>query len=417
MRIALVVLDSLRRDSFDERFDWLPGCRFDAAWSPSNWTMPAHASMFTGLYPTEHGAHHESEYLDYPEVLPEALSAAGYRTRAFSANTYASPAFGFGRGFDEFTGPFLLKPVLPGYFNFREYGGRTGSRLLDYSLALRDLLLSDAATLPSLRIAVLNRLQGIGVWTPKQKGVSNALRWVERLELADDEFLFFNFMETHTPYHYIPDSYRNEVTDPSVPEGESPEMYAGAVSFLSDAYRRLFRRLEEEMDYVFTLSDHGECLGEDGVWGHGQGSGLYPEITRVPLVISGRNVPEGPVETPVDLLDIHRTLCDLCGVDASGRGRNLLGELEPRELLQETYEFRDSDAVSDPPTMCRGLVTRSGAHVFETADGLVNPDGVPDAAERIRAAVDGLDRRASPDRRRGEVSPEVERQLERLGYR
>jgi len=46
--IALVVLDTLRKDSFDEHFDWLEGVRYDNAWSTSHWTHPAHGSLFTG---------------------------------------------------------------------------------------------------------------------------------------------------------------------------------------------------------------------------------------------------------------------------------------------------------------------------------------------------------------------------------
>lgn len=58
--IALIVLDTLRKDSFDEHFDWLPGRRFENAWAPSHWTVPVHASLFTGHYPSEVGVtvHH-----------------------------------------------------------------------------------------------------------------------------------------------------------------------------------------------------------------------------------------------------------------------------------------------------------------------------------------------------------------------
>jgi hypothetical protein len=58
-RIALIVLDTLRKDAFDRHFDWLPGRRFEHAFSTANWTTPAHASLFTGWYASEVGVHAE----------------------------------------------------------------------------------------------------------------------------------------------------------------------------------------------------------------------------------------------------------------------------------------------------------------------------------------------------------------------
>lgn len=428
MKIALVVLDSLRKDTFDMYFDWLSGLHFESAWSPSNWTMPAHGSLFTGLYPSEHGAHGASEFFDYSQVLPEKLSSSGYVTRVFSANVYISPAFGFDRGFDDFSGPFFIKPVLPDYFNWREYGGKTDSQFLNYCLALRDLVLSDTATLPSLQVALLNRLEGVGIWTPSHHGIVDAIDWIDQLELSEREFLLFNFMETHVPYHYIPDSY---TTNPdsgteldvaerlTEDEKENRCTYHNAAEFLSDQYHRLFAHLAREMDYVITVSDHGESLGENGVWGHGQDTGLYPEITRIPLVISGNNVEPDTCDEPVDLLDIHRTIAVLSGVDTSGHGRNLLEPIDSRTLLQETYKVRNdtadtgADQITEP---FRGIVTEEGDHVYETADRLVNADAVANADEKLQAAINQLDERSTAGREH-QVSQHVERQLENLGYR
>ena len=79
--VAVVVLDTLRRDRFREYFDWLPGQFYSRAFSTSHWTVPAHASLFTGKYGSELGVTAKSPSLDCDEItLPEALSAAGYRT-------------------------------------------------------------------------------------------------------------------------------------------------------------------------------------------------------------------------------------------------------------------------------------------------------------------------------------------------
>jgi arylsulfatase len=98
-RIALVVLDTLRKDAFDEHFEWLPGRRFENAWSTSHYTVPVHGSMFTGQYPSESGVHAKSELFDYPDpVLPELLVRNGYTTRALHTNPLLE-ASEFDRGF------------------------------------------------------------------------------------------------------------------------------------------------------------------------------------------------------------------------------------------------------------------------------------------------------------------------------
>lgn len=62
--VAIVLLDTLRRDSSDEHFDWLPGGRYKSTWSTSHWTVPAHGTLFTGKYPTETGVRIKSPALD-----------------------------------------------------------------------------------------------------------------------------------------------------------------------------------------------------------------------------------------------------------------------------------------------------------------------------------------------------------------
>jgi arylsulfatase A-like enzyme len=100
-KIALVVLDTLRKDAFDNHFDWLPGARFDRAWSTSHATVPSHASLFTGLYPSETGVYGTGEMFDFPsQSLAELLSESGIQSDGFSCNPFISDTFGFTRGFE-----------------------------------------------------------------------------------------------------------------------------------------------------------------------------------------------------------------------------------------------------------------------------------------------------------------------------
>ena len=121
MNVALVVLDTLRFDAFHEQFDWLPGIRFTNAWATSHWTVPVHASLFAGKYPSELGVHVDNQALDCPEpVIAEQLSETDYTTRAFASNIILARPFGFDRGFDEYAGTWKFRALS---------GERTGQML------------------------------------------------------------------------------------------------------------------------------------------------------------------------------------------------------------------------------------------------------------------------------------------------
>lgn len=94
--VAVVVLDTLRKDTFDEHFDWLTGRWYDRAYSTSHRTVPAHASLFTGQYASEVGVGGSVERLVHEGP---GLGESGSTTRAFSANPYVSGQFEYDRGF------------------------------------------------------------------------------------------------------------------------------------------------------------------------------------------------------------------------------------------------------------------------------------------------------------------------------
>src|SRR2546427_12322316 len=109
--VLFVVMDTVRADSVASyghardttpNFDALAreGALFLDATSPSTWSLPAHASLFTGRYPTSHGAFRVTSFLDdrFP-TLAEVLAAHGYETLCFTANPYISDGLGLTRGF------------------------------------------------------------------------------------------------------------------------------------------------------------------------------------------------------------------------------------------------------------------------------------------------------------------------------
>ncbi|MAE69246.1 MAG: hypothetical protein CME06_02125 [Gemmatimonadetes bacterium] len=109
--IVLISLDTFRADrmscyGYDRlttpRVDSLvaEGALFEAFYSASDFTLPSHASLFTGRYPSVHGVtQNEHALCDAIPVLAEHLAERGYRTVGFYDNDFLSPAYGFGRGF------------------------------------------------------------------------------------------------------------------------------------------------------------------------------------------------------------------------------------------------------------------------------------------------------------------------------
>ena len=105
--------------------------QYKKAYASSSWTLPSHASMFTGLYPHDHQAHafknrseagiesiHEAGLPDEITTLAENLQERGYATAAFVANTgYLRKVFNLHRGFDTYrlkrlVGIDVAKPAL-----------------------------------------------------------------------------------------------------------------------------------------------------------------------------------------------------------------------------------------------------------------------------------------------------------------
>ncbi|WP_435159671.1 sulfatase-like hydrolase/transferase [Haladaptatus sp. DFWS20] len=436
MKVALVVLDTLRKDAFDDHFDWLPGQRFENAYSTSHWTVPAHASLFAGKYASELGVYAGAQLLDCEErVLAESFRDAGYSTRAFSANVNISRPFDFHRGFDVFEGSWRLQALSESVFDWDNFIAETREQGAErYLYALHEVLTGDCDTVSSLKRGALLKLRDLG-WgtTTRDDGATEALQFVCETEFGDDEFLFVNLMEAHTPYA-PPEEYRT-VEPPELNglratlEGptDDPETirraYDDSVRYLSDMYRAIFAELREEFDYVITLSDHGEALGEYDAWEHL--CGLYPEVTRVPLSIwsAGDELDDAREET-VSLLDVHATALDIADLDGESRGRCLLGHhrTEVRERLAEYHGLTDRHRLSlardgfDTDRLDREMHALIAADYYgwDALDGFHELGEIDKPRERIESLVNELEMRVVEND--VAVSEAVEAQLRDLGY-
>lgn len=440
-RVALVVLDTLRKDTFDAHFDWLPGKRFERAYAPSHWTPPVHAALFCGKYGSELGVRGGSERLDCPEpTLAEVLSDAGVRTRAFSANTYVSRHFDYDRGFDEFRQPWQLDGLEPDVLDWQDHVNASAlDPPLSYLTGLARLATDDVRPLRSLAHGARLYLARYDVLGLGDDGANECLEYVSETEFdRDDEFLFCNLMEAHEPYEppaeyrttdlgRLPTTVEMALGDGTYDPDRVQQAYEDAARYLADRYREIYAELVAEFDYVVTCADHGEAFDRDGLWGHIYG--VYPELTHVPLVVSGDGVAAGTVDATVGLLDLHRTVADLFGVDVESRGRNLFdGKVDGGEYLTETHGIAE-DRLANLATneqrrraeryaeSLTGYAAPPDYYGYETLDGYVETGTAEVADPRGRMAVlrDSLEEPPEHEGH-GDVSGSVQSRLDDLGY-
>ncbi|WP_458189881.1 sulfatase-like hydrolase/transferase [Haladaptatus sp. NG-WS-4] len=433
--IALVVLDTLRKDAFDKHFDWLPGKRFERAYSTANWTVPAHASLFTGFYSSEVGVHATNMFFDADKpAIAEQLQEVGYTTRAFSANTHVSGHFDFDRGFTQFKTPAKIEQLNDDdQFDWLGYNRNADSTGVEkYLKALYACLRDDSATIPSL-LSGINLLRYGG--NPTEYGGSDeALDWLRDTQFGKQEFLFLNLMEAHEPYRAPPEFQtvkEPELTDSvgnisigEVNAQQTKQAYDDCARYLSDNYKKIFNHLNSEFDYVITLADHGELLGEHDSWGHEYG--VYPELTHVPLVISGEGL-SGSESRAASILDAHRTIQTLADIEGESRGRDLRDGMFSKSFLTEYHGLTSwsekklnengyQEAVERYNKNLRGYAHSQDYYGYETQSRIqiTGAERAPNISEKIQQICDELNIRTVEEN--NDVPDEVKDRLEDLGY-
>lgn len=437
--VAVVVLDTLRYDSFERHFDWLPGIRHESAYSTSHWTVPAHASILTGLYPTEVGVHGKSPSLNCSEeVLPETLQNEGFRTQKYTANPHIHIWNGWDRGFDTNVGPANLRPNHDDLVDWEHfYAQYDSSGIQKYAEAVWYSIVSDSPTVRSI-------LQGIRLdRNTADGGAKSILQRVKHTDFGNNEFLLLNLMDIHTPYD-PPSKYCDLDTPLDVVTGDAfansvsnmeelQTAYDACVAYLSDMYKEVFEELRKDFKYVVTVSDHGEMLGEHGMWNHGYG--LYPELVHVPLVVSGDGIESTQRSETVSLLDVYETVRHLAGVGPSEarRGRNLLSDVASRPVISEYHGFltwhRDqferkgvpSEVYDNRDTLLDGFATSEGDYAYQDHEeglrtrGKITRDEAESQIENLTAELDRCAIEPG-DSSMKDVSDDVRTQLEDLGY-
>ena len=303
--IVIIVLDTVRLDytgsggtdgRLTPELDGLAveGTVFTRAWSNAPWTVPSHASMFTGLLPSSHKCNGRNFTFLSPEpTFAELLSKSGYQTVAFFSNPWLSDKLtGMLRGFEERhvesgDGTEILTTVDQG-------GGRT---------------------------------------------VANVSAWLSGRSDERPFLMFVNLLEPHLPYHppldyreaLLSDIPRDYVITAAMAQKWNAgllgpdqidfervgRLYGGDVN-TADRYLGEILRLLKERDIfedavVIVTSDHGENLGDHGYMDHQ--FGVFASLIDVPLVVRAPGLlPPGVREDPVMLTDVYDTVLEAAGV-------------------------------------------------------------------------------------------------------
>jgi arylsulfatase A-like enzyme len=312
--ILLIILDTVRarnlgfygysRPTTPVLDRWAQGGMvFDRVIATAPWTLPSHASMFTGLYPTELATNWNTPLEKGPATLAEVLGGRGYATAGFVANyRYTGWETGLARGFAHYE---------------------------DYPVTLGEMFRSAALTWGGHK--TLAGPLGLPPLRPRvdARDINHRfLRWLDNADLGRPFFVFLNYLDAHDPYDPSPGFQRAFAPGPRAPRPRDGErvteagaqgelkLYDAAIAYLDSAVGALLHELERRGTLANTLvvltSDHGEEFAEHEIMGHA--ASLYRPSVEIPLVIAlPGTVPAGRVARPVTLRNLAATILDLSG--------------------------------------------------------------------------------------------------------
>lgn len=283
--VLVVTLDTTRADalgvydpsrpSVTPRLDALAaeGIRFDRAYTVTPLTIPAHASLHTGLLPPRHQVRDNGDVVLSRDAvtLAERLNDAGWHTMAAVGAEVTSQRWGFAQGFDTFD------DLRPGPDRWR-------------------------------------------IERPAEDVIAPAVRWIA--DQTGPWFVWVHLFDAHAPY------------DP--PGTWTGDPYRAEIAHLDLALGPLLDAVDRENTWVLVLADHGEALGDHGEDHHGvllyDATTRIPWIVRPPGGDGGGRV----IDAPVSLVDLYPTVLSLVGVPAGDTdgfdlSRTLLGTRAPND--------------------------------------------------------------------------------------
>jgi len=386
--VLLISIDTLRADhlgcygyrpSVSPAMDRLAreSVVFDRVFTPVPLTLPAHASLLTGLYPATHGVHDNGENLRSGiPTLAETLRLGQYDTAAFVGAFVLDRRFGLNRGFDEYWGSFDLH---------RHAGEDPGT------VEIRGDAVEAAAE-----------------------------QWIHKPR-SKPFFAFVHFYDLHGPF-LLPAAWRERFPN---------RTYDGEIAYVDSLIKRLWDSLggERERTLLAITADHGEGLGDHGESNHG--FLLYHATTHVPLILrfpngraAGKRIP-----SVARLIDIAPTLLAAAAIPSPPHieGSSLLGEIDGAGQLHLTaysetlYPYRHfhSAPLQALDSETSSYIQAPRAELYDNRSDFAQLHNIVSTAaraagnlrEQLRPFAETLRRAAAP-----QLSPDVLAKLRSLGY-
>lgn len=299
--VLLVTFDTTRPDALGctggragstPRVDALAteGVVFDAARTVAPLTLPAHASMLTGLVPLRHGLHDNGLEALAPsaQTLAELAREHGYATGAFVGSLVLDRAYGLQQGFDVYTEPSDEGDVRDFHFPER----------------------------PAAEVA------------------ADAVAWLDGAARERPFFCWLHFYDPHAPH--LPKLVQPAPPAPGDPQGWSA--YLAEVRECDDALGRVLDLLKRQGRYdettILVTADHGESFGAHGELTHGMY--VYDATLRVPFVLRRADRAHAGTrdEGVASVVDVFPTLAQALGVEAPATdGVSLYDGRAPRERI------------------------------------------------------------------------------------
>lgn len=311
-RILLIVMDGARYDyctpeTMPNLYAFMDKALiFSNAYAPSCWTLPSHASLFTGLYPQQHGAfrfpYHPTndvtldskrrleEPIDVDTIavpqeavtIADILHAAGYQTLGVFGNPcYGYPIFNLQKGFDTWVNVVEKKLKAAGvtYRGFYSFDYSVGGAF--YSV------MPSASEVASEVTAVL-----------------------EAADPARPIFLFINFEDPMGTPFYFPPEQRGEIRSNYKP------YLNGSMKKIDDVLLPIMSFFKDGL--IIVTSDHGQ--GDGGNYAAAEhGTSLFPDQTKIPLFIHNLTQKKLKPETPIDLTHVMDIILKATKLDHPGK--------------------------------------------------------------------------------------------------
>ncbi len=398
LNVILITIDTLRSDRVSsygsDRVDTPhvdrfaeEGVRFANAASTVPFTLPAHSSIHTGLYPTGHGVRENVGYTldDAIPTLAEVLSDGGWSTAGFVSAFVLDRRWGIGRGFDHYFDDFDLSGVEnPNLSSVQRSGDVT---------------------------------------------VAQTINWLDRRPQDRPFFLWLHLYDPHDPYE-PPEPFRSMFANRPY-DGE----VAWTDSLIGDVRRALEDRDLLENSVVILTADHGEGLGDHGESSHG--FFVYDTTIHVPLIVRLPSAEQGGrvVDSAVSHVDLFPTVLDAVGVAAprAVHGESLLPLIRGEEVDSDRGVYSESfypllhygwSPLRAFRTDSHKLISAPRPEVFDVrTDGAerhdlsgAQPDVVEDLENRLALMRTEIEDDGPNAGTASDIDPQTLAQLQALGY-